>query len=298
MEKTSQCPEVKNYLDVHDYLKAIYNFRKSQELDFSYEKWSIELGINNKSFLRRIIIGQRSLTETTTNTFCDNLNLNKSDREYFHLLVLYSKTSSVEKKDLYGRRLRQLIRNDYQQEEVLSAEEFILMPLYPRLQTILGFTDIEKTPESLASLLKVSVPELKAALQVLQDLGLAAPTSNLDKIQWMGKTKAFKVPDNLGSKALLKFHEHSLKDAIQAQDLNSNQRRYHSLLVPLSEETFQNFIADLQGFIKQTLSKYDSQELLNHQLFQINLNLHAVSHVERPENTGEKIKGQSHNQGL
>ncbi len=270
-------PNIKNYLYVNDFLKDLYLFQKQKDPKFSYELWAKQLGLNNKSFLRQIIMGRRALTDSTLKIFSDNLEFDHSEKEYFQLMVLYSKAKSAEQRNLYGREMRRFIKADYSQEEILNAQNFILKPLYPRLQTLLGFTDVEKNVDALSSLLKLPTQEIQAALAILEQLNLAEPVQTLDKIQWQAKTKAFKVPSDLGNESLLDYHEQSLKEAIKARSLDKNSRRYRSLLMALSEKDFEDFLADLEIFVKQTLSKYDSDEFLQRKLFQFNFNIHAVS---------------------
>lgn len=274
---TAARPAIKNYLNINDYLKDLYSYKKLLDPKFSYEIWSKQLGLSNKSFLRQIIVGRRSLTEATIALFCNNLDLDSSEKEYFSLLVLYSKARSSEQRNLYGRKLRELIYLGYPQEEIPLQPDFVLKPLYPRLQTLLGFADLEKSPEALAKLLNIPVAEIQEGLNLLQKLNLAEPTPILDKIQWQGKTKAFKVPDDIGNQALLDYHQQSLLDAIKARRLEKTERRYRSLLLALKSEDFQEFLDDLEVFVKQSFHKYDSKEFSDRKLFQINFNLHAVT---------------------
>lgn len=54
-------------------------------------------------------------------------------------------------------------------------------------------------------------------------------------------------------------------------------RRYRSLILALKEEDFAAFLSDLEIFVKQTLSKFDSDQFAERKLFQMNFNLHSVS---------------------
>jgi uncharacterized protein (TIGR02147 family) len=278
----SKKPDIKTYLNIHDYLKDLYEHRKKTEAKFSYESWVQELGLSNKSFLRQIIVGRRALTETTSKIICKHLNFDSVEREYFNLLVLYSKARAPEERNLYGRRLRHLIRLDYPQDEVEAAPDFVLKALYPRLQTLLTFKDIKKTAVHLAHLLETSPADIEKALSDLEKMNLAESTA-LGRIHWQAKTKSFKVPENLGSDVLIGYHKQCLQEAIQAYTRSANERRYRSLLVAMTEEEFQEYLKDLEIFVKQTLSKFDNDEFHGRKLFQVNFNLHAVSEAGTSE---------------
>ncbi|MBO9665287.1 MAG: TIGR02147 family protein [Bdellovibrio sp.] len=270
-------PNIKNYLNINDFLTDVYTYKKQIDPEFSYATWAQELGLTNKSFLRQIIVGRRNLTTETIPLFCENLELDNSEKEYFQLLSLYSRARTAEQRDLYGRRLRQLIHMDYPQKQILDPAKLTLKTIYPRLLTILGFSDIQKTPLKLALLLNVSLEDTLEALEVLRSLQLAESSLIDEQIHWHALTKSFRVPDNLGNDVLLAYHKQSLLEAIHAGQLPKSDRRYRSLLLALKEENFEQFLGDLENFVKQVFSKYNSDAFAERRLFQINFNIHAVS---------------------
>lgn len=278
-------PELRTYLDIHQYLEDLYRFRKQTETNFSYESWAQELDIKNRSYLRQIVIGRRSITESTIKILCQRLNFQGVDREYFNLLVLYSKSRNQEQRNLYGRKLMQLLKTDYEQAEIQNYFEFVSNPLYPKLLTLLSFKDIDSSAQGLALLLKKPLIELEAALETLQRLKLIQKGG--DDSRWNTTHQAFKVPDHIGSVALSEYHRQSLHEAIEANKLPQEQRRYKSLLLPLSAAEFSEFLEDLQIFVKQTLNKFDTEALKKRRLHQVNFNIYAVT--ERPEEFNETI---------
>ncbi|MFM6930506.1 MAG: TIGR02147 family protein [Bdellovibrio sp.] len=276
-------PDLKTYLNVHQYLGDLYKYRKATEEYFSYETWSQELDIKNRSFLRQIVIGKRSLTSETTKLLCDRMGFYGIDREYFQLLVLYSKSSTQEQRNLYGRKLMQLIKTDHEQTEIENYYELISTPLYPKILTLLTFKDIRKDRESIARLLNTEAKEIEAGLGVLDNLKLIC--FNEESQEWQSTEKSVKVPDQIGDAALLDYHSKSLQEAIAAKSLPKDQRRYKALLLPLNHSEFAEFLEDLQGFVKQSLKKFDTDDLRTRKLHQVNFNIYAVS--EEPEYTSE-----------
>lgn len=270
-------PNVKSYFSVTDFLSDVYKYRKTLEPQFSYELWAQDLGLMDKSFLRQLVIGRRTLTEKTFAAFCTNLNFSDEERHYFRILMLYSKAKNVEQRKIYGEKLRQLIQNNYQQDILENRSSFMLKPLYPRLLVLLSFTDITKTPESLAQRLDVSLEEINEGLKVLADLGLAKKVVGTQDSNWESSSKAFKVPQNLGSKELLEFHKLCLLDAIEARAKDISERRYRSMIVPLEEKELQQFWDELDEFATSTLKKYDRPSLNAGNIFQINFNIHSVT---------------------
>ncbi|WP_291515551.1 TIGR02147 family protein [Bdellovibrio sp. ArHS] len=279
MSKTVKKPDLFTYLNINQYLEDFYNYRKQSDRSFSYGSWALELGFTNRSFLRQIVIGRRSLTDKTIQTLCERMNYSAPEKEYFYLLVHYSKSKSAEQRNLYGRKLLQIIKSDHpQRADVQNYLEFLSSPLLPRLQILLSFQNIDKSSETLARMLGTSLHKIESALQLLQKINLAeGQTSTEGVMHWKSLQSSFRVPDKIGDAILLDYHELSLKEAIQAKSLPPAQRRYKSLLVPLSADEFEEFLQDLQVFIQQTLKKFDVDDLRSRRLYQINFNIHSVS---------------------
>lgn len=267
-------PDVMTYLSIHQYLANLYRFRKQTEKGFSYEAWARELGIKTKSFLHQIVLGQRAITPETLTIFLSKLKLSDLEKEYFKYLVHYSKAESQEEKNLYGQKLVSMIKSHYQQEEISHYYEFLATTLLPKLQTLLSFKDIDRRADGVAKLLKISSAEAAGALEKLKELGLAQTDEHG---QWESQAKAFKVPDELGSSVVLQYHEQSLQEAIQAMTFTPDLRRYKSLLMPLKQSEFQSFLEELQNFVRQSLNKYDVDNLHERRLYQVNFNIYAVS---------------------
>lgn len=267
-------PILKDYLNVQQYLEDLYKYRKLHENDFSYETWSEELGINNRSYLRLIVTGRRSLSAPLARQLMERLNFQGSDREYFEALVLYSRARGKEQRNIYGRRLAQLMRGDVKLEPLNNAEKFLIKPLWPRLHTFLSFKDTPRNVAEIAYLMRTSESEVTEGLEVLSKLGLIALTA---EGFWQVVHESFKVRDDLGSLDLLRYHSDSLREAIEAKHMNFNQRRYKSLLMALSESEFQEFLDAFQAFVNESLTRHCHDRLENRQLFQVNFNLHSVS---------------------
>lgn len=269
----NKSPELKNYINVHQFLEDFYRFRKQTDDSFSYDIWAQEIGIKNRSYLRLIVIGKRAVSEETVNLLCRYFKFQDKQEEYFRMLVGYSKSKSHEQKKLYGKKLTALMRNDLQQHEIENHFDFLSKPSFPRLQTLLSFDDIEKTPENLARLLKISIQELSQGLGILKNLGLAEEING----QWIATKKSFKIPDRVGDVALEMFHNESLKEAIAAQQSSKETRRYRSLLMAMNKNEFDTFLKNLQDFVQSELSQFNFSELEDRELYQVNFNLFPVT---------------------
>jgi uncharacterized protein (TIGR02147 family) len=268
-------PQIQNYLNVHHYLGDLYTVRKNNEPGFSYESWAQELDLKSRSFLRQVVIGRRGLTENLTKLFCDRLNLQGTDREYFELLVQYSNSKNQQIRNLYGKKLMQLIKTDFAQTEIENYYELVATTLHPKILTLLTFKDIKKDSTTITRLLGAEEEEVQTGLKALERLKLIELNEKTG--EWQATQKQVKVPDLIGDVALLDYHAQSLQEAIAAQVLPKDQRRYKALLLPFSSDEFSEFLEDLQVFVKQTMKKFDTDDLITRKLHQVNFNVYTVS---------------------
>lgn len=138
-------PDIKKYLNVYQYLQDIYAFRKKRDAKFSYEVWAKELGIKDKSYIRLIVLGKRPLNEKMTEALKKNLALSAQEQPYFQTLTQYTQSRNREYKEVFGRKLIELLKSELDQMEIKAHYDFLSNPLLPRLQVLLTFRDIDSS---------------------------------------------------------------------------------------------------------------------------------------------------------
>ncbi|AHZ85744.1 DUF4423 domain-containing protein [Bdellovibrio bacteriovorus] len=267
-------PQLKDYLNVTFFLKDIYAFRKAHEDSFSYESWAFELGFEHRSFLRQVVIGRRALTDTTAAQISQRMFFTEAEREHFMVLYRYSRSRTQPERDLFGKRLMQILKDNYYQTEVEVSEDFLRSPLFPRMQVLLSLGDKAKTVEEMARLLQADVLEVEKGIVILTRLNLAEQVG----AGYRATVSSFKVPSSLGNEVLLNYHKNNLQEAISATNLPGHLRRYKSLILAMSQEEFEQFLKNMDAFVKEQLHRFDtSNETESRRLFQVNMNLFSVS---------------------
>lgn len=261
------------FLHITHYLQDLYTTRKAQDPNFSYDVWAKELGIKNRSFLRLVVVGKRSLNEELAQKLIHWIQLDAIEEAFFRDLIQYSQSKTQEQKRFFGKKLVGYLKKEVDLAEVESRFDFLSDPDLPSLKTMLSFNDIDKSIDGLASVTGKHAAVVEQNLKKLEVLGLAAKNENS---HWETKDKSFKVKDSFGDLGLQMYHEESLKRAIAARSLSPDCRRYRSLLVPLGKEDYDVFLKDLQEFVAKTLTKFDTDEIKDKQLYQINFNLFPV----------------------
>lgn len=272
------------YLDPVEYLRDQFNQRKLKDSEFSYSKWAVEMGFKSRAFVRMILMRQRNLTTDVALLFADHFRFQKAESEYWLELVRLSQAKTLSQKESSCERLSslrskfELKNHDFKTLSTKDVYEYYSNYKIPRLRTLLAIPEIERTKENLSSLLQVSNKEISEMLEVLLTLGLAkASASNAQ--QYEATDSVISRPEILGHVALQSFHRKSLQEAIVAIDTAPEQRRFQSLMVPLTQVQFekvnQSLVQALQSILAETESNQDLKQ--SQMLYQINLNLIPVS---------------------
>jgi uncharacterized protein (TIGR02147 family) len=266
-------PNPKKYLNIFQFLQDCYQQRKSQEKDFSYELWARELQASDKSYVRLMVLGKRPLNDKMIAAFAENLNLDASEKEYFTDLTHYTQSKSPEQKKVFGKKLIHSLKDDLQQLDVSAHYEFLSNPLLPRLQVMLSFQDLDQSAQSLSWLLGVPAEEIESGLQTLLKLKLIEDQAGLLR----PLKSSFKVSDHFGDLGLEAFYTQNLEEAQKAMQLPAKERRFKSLFLPLNIPEFDEFLGNLQGFVREQLVRFNPDTYADRKLYQVHMNIIPVS---------------------
>ncbi len=161
------------------------------------------------------------------------MQYSEKEQAYFRILVAYSQSRSHEQKKIFGKKLIDLLKVDVDHKEIENHYDFLSSPLLPKLQVLLTFEDILRKPESLSRLLNEEPKKVEEALFKLQQINVAECIENPEQEPfWVSKDKFVKVSDKFGDAALEAYHTTSLKEAIKAQKLSTQCRRFSKPAAP------------------------------------------------------------------
>lgn len=284
-------PNVFEYLDLSTYLKSYYLFRKQYGQKFSYEAWSAELGFNkSRSFLRMVLIGKKKASKSFVDAFTASALESAAEREYFECLVKFSQSPTVSEREIYGKKLIEILRSNLPVKKIENSPDFVSTILLPRLFTIATFKDIEPTAGSFSKILEIEENQIIQSLKILEEMGLVISDGEGREKIYRTTTDRFRVPDNKGNLNLLSFHEASLKEAVCAFTKPKELRSYKSLFLAMDEEELKNFYAAMNAFASELLAKHTPADLSGRRVFQVNFNNYPVS--ADPTNKSESGAGQ------
>lgn len=99
------------YSDYRKFLSMIYNRRKKETPYFSYEYIAMKTGSKSRSYIYRIMKGERSLTIPYCLKLSQALGLSAAESDFFFNLVCYNQASSDIEKSYFGDKINQIRAN-------------------------------------------------------------------------------------------------------------------------------------------------------------------------------------------
>jgi len=271
-------PDIFEYLDLRLYLVDFYRFRKTHESGFSYEKWTQEMGFRSRSYLRAVVVGKKPLHESLLLPLTKSLQLDGDGIDYLTVLLGYSIAPSPELKESYGRQLLQKWRAQIQRIEVPDISEFLSDSLIPVVFTYLSFEDASSDLALMAKHLHCEITRLQKALRCLvwQKLVEGSLDEN-GQVLYTTVSPFFKIPSLPNNLALRSFHREGLKQAEQAIEKPSAERKYYATFVAMDETQFLKFQELVQEFNDRMLSTFNSPELKEKKIYRVNTQVFPVS---------------------
>lgn len=85
--KSVSKPDIFNYKDPHEYLRDIYQYKKTANPSFSARAWAKKMGFSNDSLLSLLLNAKRPIRIQHMDHLMRGLDLDKTETGYFESLV-------------------------------------------------------------------------------------------------------------------------------------------------------------------------------------------------------------------
>ena len=167
-------PDIFCYLDYRRFLAEYYRRRKKESRAFSFRAFARRAGLRSPNHLKRVIDGERNLSEDGATRYAVAIGLEGDEAAYFCELVRFTQAKTSSERSGAYRRLTQFA--GYRRAQRLDAQHdrYHSQWYIPVIREMLARADFEADPKWIASQLVPAVPQKKVeeALSVLRDLGM------------------------------------------------------------------------------------------------------------------------------
>ncbi len=265
-----------NFTNYREFLKCYYEHEKLSRKNFSYQFWADNCGFKSKSYLYKVIRGEKALTVEGADKIGSFMKLNKTELHYFSTIVLFTNSKSLSERTLYFERLQKLSKNS---ESATIRENQISYFTHWYNVVVRELISISDWKADYSQLAKMVVPTITAreaerSVKLLLKIGMV-------KCDAEGKysrvNRAVSTGSDITSLAVNTFQRQNLTLAAEAIDrFPREERDISTLTVSVSAQGAAQLQNEIAAFRKKLISIVDSDSDVD-RVYQLNFQAFPLS---------------------
>jgi uncharacterized protein (TIGR02147 family) len=262
------------YLNYRQFLKDVYEERKSSNPSFSYRFIGNKIGLDASTFVR-ILQGKRNITRKNISSIAGVFHLKKQEEQYFEILIQFNQSKSTEDKKMYFEKLITFKSTKF---FLLMKDRYELFNewYYIAIRELLGHYSFKDDFDRLAQMVEppILTKEAKKAILLLEKLNLIE--KDTDGV-YKPTDKFITVGEDWQSIAIANFQKSTIGLAQDAIDrFNAEMRDISTLTVNLSMEKLQ-IVKDKIRSLRKEIMEIENMDQDNDTVFQVNFQIFPVS---------------------
>ena len=270
-------PKIFDFLSYREFLKHYYEWRKEKHQYFSFRFLGNKLGLD-PSLLSKIILEKRHLSDNLISTFCEYLEFNKQEQEYFENLVYFNKAKSDSKARLYLEKLMKFRKNT-SNRLIMDKMKFYSKWYYTAVRSILEFYEFSGNYKELSRKLNpcISEEEARDSIELLESLNLIQCS---EEGVYQLTDHAITTGDEWKSVAVHSFQQETIQLAKESLDRHPRQYRDISTIsMNINDKDFE-FIKERIKEFRESIIDYVSQQDGPDRTYHLNLQLLPLTLIE------------------
>jgi len=286
LDSAERLPRVWEYTDYRTWLGDHYQARKKLHRWYSYAVLAQKAGFSTRSFLLRVIRGERGLGPDSATKLADALELKGREKEYFLALVDYNQARKDADREVAWSKVQNTLaraRNISAPRLLTGAHRQILSSWHHLAVRAL----VEAKPdrgdwEALGARLRPrrSRTSVQRSIQLLERVGLVERRP--DGL-WHAVDKSLATPPEVAMPAVRKYHRGCLKlAAASLERFPTSKRHLTGLMLSISHETYAKMCTMVSDFNMQ-LIRMAEDDLHPEGLYQLSTALFPLTDVAAAE---------------
>lgn len=225
-----------DFMDYKNYLLALYQMQKTLNADYTYHKFSEDLGFTATNVVSHIIQGRRPLTEKAARTVAGALHLTGLEKRYFLTLVTYVNAHDISDQKRHFDTLFELREQTVVSSITKENMQYFSQWFYSIIGEMARLKEFKADPEWIS---KNLLPDLRPkqienALLVLEKLGILRFDEKLNK--YCRTELDLSTPKEAKGLATTSYHMQMLDQGRSALSrVPANQRNFSSVTVAVPE---------------------------------------------------------------
>lgn len=277
LSKLAARVSVTSYLSYRDYLAKVYSVIRESLSNYSYLRFSEDLGLSKSNVSWLLITGRRRLTPRSMEIVVSSLGLKGIKRKYFEALVKYNNARLPEKREKLFQDLLQLKKNSLPGEVEVQTLEYFAEWFNPVIREMTGLSHFKSDPAWISAQLheKLLPKQAKECLELLEKLGLVKFDGQRGRHVRTGG-QVFPNRD-VGAMAAVRFHQKMIEIAREAVTrVPEDYRDINAMTLSLNKKDFRKVVRLIRNTLREVMRIEDQSEnpdgvyQLNFQLFAFN----------------------------
>jgi uncharacterized protein (TIGR02147 family) len=268
--------DVFQYLDYRSLLKDYYLRKKDEGRGFSYRAFARRAGLGSPNHLKRVIDGDRNLSDRSVSQYARALGLDGEAAAYFHVLVDFTQSSSNEQRRDAYERMRAF--RGYRKAHRIDATyaDYHADWYVPAIRELALRPDFENDPAWIAPRMMppIEIGEARRALEILFRLGMLV----IDEAGRVRQTDAVvSTGEQTRGLHIARYHEVMLERASHAiTHIPADERYVASLTFCVGAEAGARVRQRIQRF-RQELVAMLAEEKHGDQVVQLGIQLFPLT---------------------
>lgn len=268
------------YTSYKDFLRDYYNEKKSELSHFSYQFLADNCGFKSKTYIYKVIKGEKALTLKSALKIGTFMKLKKKEMDYFEAIVMFTNSKSVDEKDFYFKKLQnfckgcesQLLRQ-YQFEYFNHWYNIAIREIAPMINWMDDYVVLAKavTPH-------ITAKEAQKSIALLLKIGLLERD---EEGRYHQTDRAITTGADVTSHAVNRFQRENLHLAAEAIDrFPRDKRDISTLTVSISESGADRIKKEIALFRKRLVEIVAEDEPVD-RVYQINFQAFPLSSIQK-----------------
>jgi uncharacterized protein (TIGR02147 family) len=269
-------PDIFAYTDCRLFLKDYYGEQKKANASFSYQNFANRAGLKSKTFIYKVIVGQKALSKSAVFGVAQAMGLKKKETEYFEAMVNFTQGRTEREREFYFNHLQAFGRHHSSAQLRQDQYTYFSKWYYPALRELVTILDFKNDFKLLARSLDppISAVQARKAVKLLIDLGLIKRTSSGMYCQ---TDKTLTTGDHVQSLAVQAFQKENLRLAAESIDRHQRPARDISTLTAgISEAGFRRISEEIAAFRRKLAAMIEKDEPVD-RVYQINFQVFPLS---------------------
>ncbi|MDG5816601.1 TIGR02147 family protein [Chitinispirillales bacterium ANBcel5] len=263
-------PNIYDYTDYRLFLKEYYEEQKKNKPYFSYQYLADHCKFRSKSFIYKVIKGEKALTVESALKIGKFMKLKKQDLDYFEAIIHFTNAKSSSEKEYHFKKIQNMSFGTHSAIMRQNQYEYFNHWYNPVIRELVTILDWKNDYTLLANSITppITVWDAKRSVKLLLDLEMIRIDESGNYYQ---ADKSITTGNDVVHLAIHNYQRQTIARAVEAIDLfERDKREISTLTVSISENGAKQLKQEIARFRKQIVSLV-SDDVEPDRIYQINL---------------------------